>query len=204
MYLNQIELFSLVLQGFHRTGNNHGQLWCCKPLYQGPTEWSTLRPPSQRRISLGADQHPSKCFWEPHTSCWKTSSSNRYGAAMGSPHSPIVANLYMESFKISTLSSAKLTPTMCCRQWTTRSSYGYRTQTKSSSTPNRNKQHPQIQFTKEGGGEWRSINLLDILVKKENRRFKTTVYRKPTHTGRYTHFASHHHPQVNLEQSDVW
>ena len=33
------------------------------------------------------------------------------GAAMGSPLSPIVANLYVEGFEKSALSSAKLTPT---------------------------------------------------------------------------------------------
>ena len=30
----------------------------------------------------------------------------------------------------------------------------------------------------------------------------TTVYRKPTHTGRYTHFVSHHHPQV--KSGTIW
>ena len=57
------------------------------------------------------------------------------------------------------------------------------------------KQHPQIQFTREEENNGQ-INFLDVLVKNENGGFKTTVYRKLTHTGRYTHFSSHHHLRV--------
>ena len=33
-------------------------------------------------------------------------------------------------------------------------------------------------------------------MKREDGVYKTSVYRKPTHTDRYTHFTSHHHPRV--------
>ena len=60
-----------------------------------------------------------------------------------------------------------------------------------------NEQHPQIQFTKEEEKDGQ-ISFLDVLVKRENNLFKTSVYRKPTHTDRYTHFTSHHHPRVKM------
>ena len=62
-------------------------------------------------------------------------------------------------------------------------------------TPSLNAQHSQIQFTKEEEKDGQ-ISFLDVLVKRENNSFKTSVYRKPTHTDRYTHFTSHHHPRV--------
>ena len=58
-----------------------------------------------------------------------------------------------------------------------------------------NNQHLQIQFTKEVEKD-NQINFLDVLVRKEKRKFTTTVYRKPTDTGRYTHYSSHNHPKV--------
>ena len=58
-----------------------------------------------------------------------------------------------------------------------------------------NNQHPQIQFTKVVEKD-NQINFLDVLVRKEKRKFTTTVYRKPTDTGRYTYYSSHHHPKV--------
>ena len=118
------------------------------------------------------------------------------GAAMGSPLSPIVANLYMESFERKALSSAKLTPTVwrrCVDDMFVLWPHGANQLEEFHA--HLTNQHPQIQFTKEVE-EDDKINFLDVLVKKENDRFSTMVYRKPTQTGRYTHFASHHHPQV--------
>lgn len=118
------------------------------------------------------------------------------GAAMGSPLSPIVANLYMESFERKALSLARLTPTMWRRYLDdTFVLWPHGADQLEEFHAHLNCQHPQIQFTKEVEEDDR-ISFLDVLVKKENNRFSTTVYRKPTHTGRYTHFASHHHPRV--------
>ena len=118
------------------------------------------------------------------------------GAEMGSPLSPIVANLYMESFERSALSSARLTPTMWHRYVDdTFVLWLHDADQLEEFHAHFNKQHPQIQFTEKKEND-NQISFLDVLVKKENRRFKTTVYRKPTHMGRYTHFVSHHHPQV--------
>ena len=55
-----------------------------------------------------------------------------------------------------------------------------------------NKQHPQIQFTREEENN-NKISFLDILVKRYKERFTMMVYRKPTNTDRYIQFFSHHH-----------
>ena len=118
------------------------------------------------------------------------------GAAMGSPLSPIVANLYMENLERAALSSAKLAPTMWRRYVDdTFVLWPHGADQLEEFHAHLNRQHPQIQFTKEEESD-NQISFLDVLVKRENGRFKTAVYRKPTHTDRYTHFASHHHPQV--------
>ena len=57
-----------------------------------------------------------------------------------------------------------------------------------------NKQHPQIQFTREEEHN-KQISFLDVLVTRGD-KFTTSVYRKPTNTNRYTPFLSHHHPRV--------
>ena len=118
------------------------------------------------------------------------------GAAMGSPLSPIVVNLYMENLERAALLSAKLTPTMWRRYVDdTFVLWPHGADQLKEFHVHLNRQHPQIQFTKEEESD-NQISFLDVLVKRENGRFKTAVYRKPTHTDRYTHFASHHHPQV--------
>ena len=118
------------------------------------------------------------------------------GAAMGSPLSPIIANLYMEGFESKALASSPSSPTMWLR-------YVDDTFVLWPHDPNQleefhshlNAQHPQIQFTREEKKD-NQISFLDMLVKREDGVYKMSVYRKPTHTDRYTHFTSHHHPRV--------
>ena len=52
-----------------------------------------------------------------------------------------------------------------------------------------NKKHPNIKFTKEVENN-NSINFLDIKILKNNNKFETSVYRKPTFTGLTMNFNS--------------
>ena len=52
-----------------------------------------------------------------------------------------------------------------------------------------NKQHKNIKFTSEIE-ENGSLTLLDIKISRENNKFVTSVYRKPTFTGVFTNFQS--------------
>ena len=115
---------------------------------------------------------------------------------MGSPLSTIIANLYMESFERKALASTPLTPTLWLRYVDDTFTLWPHGQEQLEEFHNHlNKQHPQIQFTREKESN-NHISFLDVLVTKKDGAFETTVYRKPTHTNRYMHFSSHHHPRV--------
>ena len=115
------------------------------------------------------------------------------GAAMGSPVSPIVANLYMEYLEQKALSTAPHPP----RFWG-----GYVDDTfvihkeanKQSFLQHINSVDPAIRFTVENNKEDGSIPFLDTIVKPEaDGSLSITVYRKPTHTDQYLQWDSHHH-----------
>ena len=114
------------------------------------------------------------------------------GAAMGSPFSLIVANLYMENFVVEAIRCAPHPPYLWKR-------YVDDTFTIIQSS-HRNKfleyinlLDEHIQFTCEDQREDGSMPFLDILITpEEDGNLSNTVYRKPTHTDLYLQWDSHH------------
>ena len=114
------------------------------------------------------------------------------GAAMGSPISPIVANLFMEDFEKKALSTSPHPPYFWKR-------YVDDTFTILESSHRRafldhiNSVDQHIQFTCKEQREDGSLPSLDVLVMpEEDGSLKSTVFRKPTHTDLYLQWDSHH------------
>ena len=113
------------------------------------------------------------------------------GMAMGSPLSPVIANIYMEHFEELALQTAPLKPSLWLRYvddtfvlWDHREDI----------TPfldHLNSLRPSIQFTMETEVD-NKLPFLDVQVEKSEEAFRTSVYRKPTATDRYLNFKSHH------------
>ena len=111
------------------------------------------------------------------------------GAAMGSPLSPVVANIYMERFEDEALSSADLKPLMRWRDVDdTFILWKHGSDALDKFHKHLNIQHPKIKFTRE---EERNnhISFLDVLNLQH--RFTENL---PIRTD--TPFFSHHHPHV--------
>lgn len=118
------------------------------------------------------------------------------GATMGSPLSPVVANLYMEMFEEKALRSATLRPRMWVRYVDdTFAIWPHGTEELNRFHDHLNDQHPAIQFTREEEADKR-IPFLDTLVEQTGSVIKTSVYRKPTNTDHYIHYSSHHQRRV--------
>ena len=114
------------------------------------------------------------------------------GAAMGSPISPIVANIFMEDFENRSLATSPCTPKIWKRFVDDAFTVITKNQ-KEAFLDHLNSIHNSIQFTSEDPSEDGSIPFLNMLVfPDEEGRVKTTVYRKPTHTNQYLHWDSHH------------
>ena len=115
---------------------------------------------------------------------------------MGSPLSPIIANIYMEHFEEKTLSSAPMKPKVWRRYVDdTFVLWSHGRETLESFLNHLNSHHNAIQFTMEEEVD-RQIAFLDVLVRREGNKLTTSVYRKKTHTDRYLDYNSHHHPRV--------
>ena len=115
------------------------------------------------------------------------------GAAMGSPVSPIVANLYMEYLEQKALSTAPHPPKYWGR-YVDDTFVIHKEANKQSFLQHINSVDPAIRFTVEDNKEDGSIPFLDTIVKPEaDGSLSITVYRKPTHTDQYLQWDSHHH-----------
>ena len=115
------------------------------------------------------------------------------GAAMGSPVSPIVANLYMEYLEQKALTTAPIPPRFWCR-YVDDTFIIHKEVNKQGFLQHINSVDPAIKFTVEDNKEDGSIPFLDTIVKPEaDGTLSITVYRKPTHTDQYLQWDSHHH-----------
>lgn len=114
-----------------------------------------------------------------------------YGAAMGSPLSPVIANIFMEEFELKAISTANHPPKFWGRYVDDTA-----TITKKSHVQalfqHINEQHHSISFTIEEEDEEGALPVLDVKMIKDSNRIKTDVYRKATHTDHYLQWSSHH------------
>ena len=114
------------------------------------------------------------------------------GAAMGSPISLVVANLFMEDLEIKALTTSPCPPSLWKRYVDDTFTFIKRSH-KDAFLEHINSIDHNIQFNCEDSREDGSIPFLDILIiPEEDGRLNTTVYRKPTHTDLYLQWDNHH------------
>ena len=121
--------------------------------------------------------------------------TQKEGAAMGSPVSPIIANLYMEFFEEMALNSTVCRPRIW-KRYVDDVFCIIKKGKEDELLKNLNSHRSNFQFTmeKEVNG---SLSFLDCnLNKKEDTFLEVSIHRKPTHTDRYLNFRSHHPAQV--------
>ena len=111
---------------------------------------------------------------------------------MGSPVSPVLANLYMEAFEDRALSTA-VNPPRWWKRFVDDTFVILKKDHKEEFLQHINSVDPFIQFTTEEQKEDGSMPFLDILVTpQEDGTLTSKVYRKPTHTDQYLQWDSHH------------
>ena len=114
-----------------------------------------------------------------------------FGTAMRSPVSVTVANLVMEEIEQKALSTFK-TPPRFYKRYVDDTLTALPMNTISTFHEHLNSINPHIQFTVEVESNG-TLPFLDVLLQHHvDGSIGTSVYRKPTHTGKYLDFSSHH------------
>ena len=116
---------------------------------------------------------------------------------MGSPLSPVLADLYMEHFEMMPATqTAQKRPSLWYRYMgDTFIIWPHGRESLDDFLSHINSLRPSIKFTMETENDGR-LPFLDVLVQREGSSLVTTVYRKTTHTDCYLNFRSNHHPRI--------
>lgn len=112
-----------------------------------------------------------------------------FGTPMGSPLSPIIADLVMKDLETVSIQKLTFTPTFYYR-YVDDIALAAPESDLTTLVEVFNSYHPRLQFTIELGGH--SLNFLDVSLIKSDNRIITNWYRKPTASGRYLNFYSCH------------
>ena len=121
------------------------------------------------------------------------------GAAMGSPLSPIIANLYMEEFEIKALNTAPNPPTLW-KRFVDDTFVVIKKCHQEEFFHHINTIEDSIQFTAETTQADGTLPFLDVLViPQADGSISTAVYRKPTHTNQYIQWDSHHEISAKVQ-----
>ena len=114
------------------------------------------------------------------------------GLAIGAPASPIIATIFMGKLEDRALATFDTPPRVWYRYVDDVFSIVKRALV-DKLLQHLNSQHPSIQFTVEVEKDGQ-LPYMDVTVSRDDQTNKllTTVFRKPTHTGRYLHYTSHH------------
>ena len=113
-----------------------------------------------------------------------------HGCAMGSPVSPIVANIYMESIEEMAINQTPALPKVW-KRFVDDSFSIINKNAVSTFHDALNSIDPNIQFTLEYENNDK-LAFLDTIISRRNGKLCIDVYRKPTHTDRYLDYNSHH------------
>ena len=114
------------------------------------------------------------------------------GAAIGSPISPIVANLFMEDLEVQAIQTSSAPPALW-KRFVDDTFTIIKKEDRNSLLQHLNSIHQNIKVTTEEVRDDGSMPFLDILITpKEDSCLSTSVFRKPTHTDLYLQWDSHH------------
>ena len=115
---------------------------------------------------------------------------------MGSPLSPMIANIYMEGFEEEALDNAADQPSLwLCYVNDTFAIWPHGPDKLANFHSHLNSLRKCIQFTMEKE-QTHHLTYLDVLVMKEGNHMTTSIYRKKSHTDQYLHYECYHHPRI--------